>query len=115
MVGEISMDKIFDGPDHISEIKKLPWKTLISADFNVSVFANPDPNLQNHLIFAPRYNTKESFVDATANAAERGTKMVTDGDCDEFYVHLMIENVIWPHVILVPEKYGQEEEKCLTH
>jgi len=107
--------KIFDGPDHISEVKNLPWKTVISADFHVSVFANPDPNLQDRLIFAPRYNKKESFVDATVRAAERGAKMVGEGKCDDFYVHIMVENVIWPHLILVLGEFEEEEKSCLKH
>jgi len=97
------MNKIFEGPDHISEVKQLPWKDIVSADFHVSVFANPDSNFPDHLIFAPRYNTVEVFRDASADAATRGSKMIKDGDCKDFHLEVMVENVIWPHIILVPE------------
>ena len=110
MVGKISMEKIFDGPDHISEVKKLPWKKVISADFHVSVFANSDPNLKNSLIFAPRYNTVPVFKDAAYDANAYGAKMVKDGDCDDFHIDVMVENVIWPHIILVPENYGKNKK-----
>jgi hypothetical protein len=95
-------NKIFDGPDHISEVKKLPWKDVVSADFHVSVFANPDPNLQERLIFAPRYNTIEVLRDASNDASKHGEKMVKEGECDDFHIEIVVANVAWPHIILVP-------------
>lgn len=108
------IDKIFDGPDHISEAN-VPWDNIYKEDFHVAVFYDKYPCTPGHLLFVPKYNTMGILNEAFQDAVREGKRMVEAGEWDGFNVGLNMgptagQTVMWPHIHLIPRRKGDVQD-----
>lgn len=107
-------DKIFDGPEHISQVS-VPWTTVVRDDFHVIVYLDGFPVTDGHLLFVPKYNAIGVLNDAFKDAVEHGNKGMESGAWDGFNVGINMgeaagQTVPWPHVHLIPRRRGDVED-----
>lgn len=105
---------IFDGPDHIEE-SSAPWDDTKREDFHVAVYYDKYPVTHGHLLFVPKYNTVTVLTHAFEDAIREGQRMVEQGDCDGFNIGFNYgpaagQTVEWPHIHLIPRRYGDVED-----
>jgi len=108
------IDKIFDGPDHISEAN-VPWDTIVRDDFHVTVYLDKYPCTAGHLLFVPKYNTLGVLNDAFRDAMEHSKTMVELKQWDGFnlginYGESAGQTVNWPHIHIIPRRQGDVED-----
>ena len=107
-------NKIFDGPEHISEAG-VPWDTVVRDDFHVVVYADKYPCTPGHLLFVPKYNSLGVLKDAVNDALEHGKNGVEAGAWDGFNIGMNYgeaagQTINWPHVHFIPRRKGDVED-----
>lgn len=107
-------DKIFDGPEHISD-SAAPWDNLLFEDYHVSVYYDKYPVTEGHLLFVPKYNSIGVLKDAFEDAVKYGNKKVKEGEWDAYNIGVNMgkaagQTVPWPHIHLIPRRQGDVED-----
>jgi len=106
----IDVDRIFDGPAVIEDAN-VPWKDVFREDFHVIIYRDKFPVSEGHLLFVPRYNSIYILNDAFEDAVRYGKDQVTNQVWDGFNIGINYgeaagQTVMWPHVHLIPRKFG---------
>lgn len=106
--------KIFNGPDGIDQADA-PWTEIVQEDFHVIIYKDKYPCTEGHLLFVPRYNTVALLKEAFEDAISYGQAKVDSKEWDGFNVGLNYgeaagQTVNWPHIHLIPRRYGDVED-----
>jgi hypothetical protein len=107
-------EHIIKGPESLDK-SDAPWTELVEEDYHVVVYKDKYPCTQGHLLFVPKYNTLGVLRDAFEDAVRCGRDMVENGKWDGFNVGLNYgeaagQTVKWPHIHLIPRRYGDVED-----
>ena len=107
-------ERIFEGPEHIDD-SEAPWTDTVRKDFHVAVFNDRYPCTPGHLLFVPQYNAVGVLKEAFDDAFNHGKRMVESGEWDGFNIGMNYgeaagQTVAWPHIHLIPRRYGDVED-----
>jgi diadenosine tetraphosphate (Ap4A) HIT family hydrolase len=107
------MKLVEDLPLHIDECDRTraPWRESVRQTANFIVFEDAYPVTEGHLLVVPTYNDRKFLMDAFTEAVRIGQDRVATGEWDGFNIGMNYgeaagQTVAWPHVHLIPRRYG---------
>ena len=93
-----------------------PWDNLVKDRPQVAVYLDRYPCTPGHRLYVPKQNDNPNWiVQAVKEALADGNHMVESGECDGFNIgynsgEAAGQTVMYPHVHLIPRKYGDVED-----
>ena len=96
------------------EFKDIPWKDVLIDTRDYTVFRDGFPVTPGHILFVPKQQDWTTLEKCYKAAYSWGYDWVQGGNCDAFNLGQNVgeaagQTVMWPHVHLIPRRYGDME------